>query len=120
MDARNHWKENLVGLAVGKAAQRKFGAKDAWYDSWCSDDDYKIWFVARTVSATEGEAVQFVRMIEAEAEEFVDEHWDAIQRLGEILHSRVSLNEKEIRAVLMAVPSQQARKAMRNTPPQTL
>jgi hypothetical protein len=40
-ETRRQWLRDVVGYAVGRAAQRKFGAKDEYYDSFCWHD-YRI------------------------------------------------------------------------------
>jgi hypothetical protein len=32
------WRNNLIALAAGRAAQRRYGATHAWYDAMCAGD----------------------------------------------------------------------------------
>jgi hypothetical protein len=99
---RAAWLKQLPGFAVGRHAQRRFGAKGEFYDRLCGHDDEVI---SRIITFSTSDPVERRRLhdqVECEAREFVDRHWYEIEKLGDVLFERGRLDKREIEAVLAA------------------
>ena len=99
-ETRKHWLRDVVGYAVGRAAQRKFGAKDEYYDSFCWQDYQIINRVLDAITRDPERKAKYLRQVEDDAEEFVRANWRSICRLAEQIFERGTLNKREIEAVL--------------------
>jgi hypothetical protein len=93
---RDRWRQSLIALAAGRAAQRRFGARHEFYDGLCDGDFNKIETVARAVTATPAETRAYVAEIVEEAERFVEQHWSEIERVAKRLHAKGRLDETAI------------------------
>src|SRR5262245_37573519 len=77
-----HWLAQLPGLAVARFAQRKFGARDPWYDSACAHVDAVIDRVIALIAHDAPDEQRRLRArVDDEARAFVDEHWRSIVKL---------------------------------------
>ena len=103
--ARSLWRDNLIALAAGRAAQRRYGATHAVYDAMCGSDFEKIKRVARAVTTSSTEAAEYVAEIVAEAARLIDAHWPQIERMARALRAAGRLDEATISATIRARPS---------------
>jgi oligoribonuclease (3'-5' exoribonuclease) len=90
----------LIEVAAGRAAERKFGATQDFFDANGSHDREKLVAVACAVTDSDAESLAYIAEIEAEAARLVDEHWAAIQAVARALHAAGSLDEAQIRAAI--------------------
>jgi hypothetical protein len=100
---RRVWLHGLVLFAVSKSAQRRFGARDPFYDAACEDDDRVIDRVIGVMTKSPERARRYREQVDREAEEFVATHWREIRRLGDQLLIRKHLDADEIDATIRSV-----------------
>src|SRR5262245_54583021 len=84
-DGEEVWLRGLIGLKTGKAGQHRFGVHGEFYDRACEHDDAIIDRVLGLMSKSPDHRRHLYCRIEVEAELFVRDHWDAIQRLADRL-----------------------------------
>jgi hypothetical protein len=107
--ARDTWRSSLIEVAAGRAAERKFGATQDFYDANGSHDRGKLVAVACAVTDSDAESLAYIAEIEAEAARLVDEHWAAIQAVARALHAAGSLDEAKIRAAINSADIENAK-----------
>jgi hypothetical protein len=99
-ETRRQWLRDVVGYAVGRAAQRKFGAKDEYYDSFCRQDYQIINRVLHAITRDPERKARYLRQVEDDAEVFVYRHWNEICKLAAKIYRRGTLDKRQIAAVL--------------------
>jgi hypothetical protein len=97
------WLHHLVGYAVGKAAQREFGARHKSYDVYFYQDYVIINRVIDAITRDPELKARYLRQVEDDAEEFVGVNWRKITKLADAIYRRGRLDEREIEAVLRTV-----------------
>jgi len=99
-DTCQDWLRDLVGFAVSKAAQHRFGARGEFYDAACAHDDAIIERVTDIIARSPEKARCYRRQINQLAEEFVEDYWTEIRRLGDRLFERKHLNKDDIEVAI--------------------
>jgi hypothetical protein len=94
------WIKHLPAFAVGRHAQRRFGAKQKIFDDACAHDDEVISRIINLATPDPAERRRLHQQVEAEAREFVRLYWPEIQKLADELFERGFLNRDEITSVL--------------------
>jgi hypothetical protein len=102
-ELRKLWRDQLVGRAAGRAAERRFGATNPAYDRGSAGDFVLIRKVAHAICATPAEADDYVRMIEREAACLVERYWPEIQSVAAALRRTGHLDKAGIEAAIQAV-----------------
>jgi hypothetical protein len=103
---REGWLQEGVAFMVARTAQRRFGARDPVYDSWCANDLNMVDRIVRALDGSARERAENLLWIEDEAEEFVNRYWKQITRLADaILRHSGRLDEQQIRSALSRAPS---------------
>jgi hypothetical protein len=97
---RAAWIKQLPGFAVGRHAQRRFGAKTKLFDDLCAHDDLVVARIINLATPDTAERRRLHEDVEAEAREFVRLYWPEIQKLADELFKRGFLNREEIECVL--------------------
>jgi hypothetical protein len=97
------WRHKLIGFAVGRAAQRRYGATNATYDEMCEGDYLVIDRVLDAITSDPVRQREYLREIEEKAEAFVNDHWQKILRLAKETLRRGRLTADEIATVLAPV-----------------
>jgi hypothetical protein len=100
---RESWLARLPGFIAPLFAQWRYGARGPLYDDVCGHD---IEVVDRILAVMERDPTERRRLRERvyrEAEQFVDDHWPMIERLGGEIFRRGKLDRREIEAVLAPV-----------------
>jgi hypothetical protein len=97
---RAAWLKQLPGFAVGRHAQRRFGAKGEFYDRLCEHDDLVVDRVINLMVSSPAERRRLHDQVECGAREFVDRHWYEIEKLGDVLFERGRLDKHEVEVVL--------------------
>jgi hypothetical protein len=75
----------LVSLAASKAAQKRYGATDVYYDGRCGADDQDIEETVRELTVSEADARQMIAAIRKAADRAVAEYWSDILWLASAL-----------------------------------
>jgi hypothetical protein len=95
------WCDSLIGLAVGRAAEKKYGAVHSAYDHAAADDRMKIEAVARACTDSPEGCSVYIAEIEREAAQFVDQHWSQILRVARALRASGRLDKAGIEAAIL-------------------
>jgi hypothetical protein len=104
-ELRALWRDQLVGRAAGRAAERRFGATNQVYDRGSDSDFVLIRKVARAVCGRPAEADAYVREIEREAACLVDRYWPEIQSVSAALRQTGHLDRAGIEVAIRAANS---------------
>ena len=99
-ETRRTWLDELIGFAVSKAAQHRYGARGEFYDRVCGHDDLVIDRVIAVMTKSREQARQCRQQVEEQAEEFVRQYWRDITRLAEEIFRYGRLDRAQIEAVL--------------------
>jgi len=99
-ETRRTWLDELIGFAVSKAAQHRYGARGEFYDRVCGHDDLVIDRVIAVMTKSPQQAWQYRQEIEVRADVFVRRHWQDITRLAEEIFRHGRLDRQQIEAVL--------------------
>jgi hypothetical protein len=94
------WVRHLPAFAVGRHAQRRFGAKQKVFDDACAHDDEVISRIINLATSDPAERRRLHDQVEAEAAEFVRLYWPEIEKLGNVLFERGRLDKHQIEVVL--------------------
>jgi hypothetical protein len=94
------WIHHLVAWAVGKAAQRKFGATHKSYDDYCYHDYVIINRVLDAITRDPERKAKYLRQVEYDAELFVHLYWNEICKLAAEIYRHGTLDKRQIEAVL--------------------
>jgi hypothetical protein len=105
----------MITLTGSRAAQRKFGATDEYYEQGCAEDDRQIENMARKLAKTEHDVDRIIGAVEREAERLVNRHWTDIKYIAGALRKLEDYaDEPELDLLLRdvrAAPAVQARSA---------
>jgi hypothetical protein len=104
------WIAHLPAFCVSRHAQHLYGAKTELFDRACAHDDE---IVSRIIDLATPDTIarrELRELVEAEAEEFVRQHWRDIVRLADALYEHGSLDREEIERVLTRRPEPEFRR----------
>jgi hypothetical protein len=97
---RESWLARLPGFIVPLFAQRRFGAVAKTFDDNCGHDIEVVNRIINVMADNPAERRRLRERVYREAQEFVDQYWGEIEKLGKEILNRGKLNKQEIEEIL--------------------
>jgi hypothetical protein len=94
---RKHFRSQLIAIAAGRAAQKRFlGPSDARYEEGCGPDDEQIAEIARPLTTSTADLDNFLREIAHAADRVVAHYWEPICRVAGKLYAQLYLSGSDV------------------------